>query len=57
VDRAYISWNVPNLISVILMAALGWFVLGLVVQGSKKYVGNSSSSAQADVDEAVLNNG
>lgn len=53
-DRAYISWNVPNLISVALMAGLAWLLFGLAVQASKKYVGNSAASSQAQTDDAVL---
>ena len=55
-DRAYISWNIPNLISVALMAGLAWLVFGAIVQASKKYVNNASASTQAQTDDAVLSN-
>lgn len=31
-DRTIISWNVPNWITVVLMAAAGYLVVGLVAQ-------------------------
>lgn len=55
-DRTYISWNIPNLVSVALMAAIAWLLFGLVVQVSKKYVGSSASAAQVNTDDAVLSN-
>lgn len=35
-DRNLISWNLPNWITVILMAAAGYAVLGLLVQVLKR---------------------
>ena len=35
-DRTYISFNLPNLITIPVMAVLGWFVLGLIWQIVKK---------------------
>jgi hypothetical protein len=31
-----ISWNVPNWITIFLMAALGFFVLGMISQVAKQ---------------------
>lgn len=35
-DRTYISFNLSNLITIPVMAVLGWFVLGLIWQIVKK---------------------
>lgn len=35
-DRTYISFNLSNLITIPVMAVLGWFVLGLIWQVVKK---------------------
>jgi hypothetical protein len=35
-DRTLISFNLPNLITIPIMAVLGWFVLGLVWQVVRK---------------------
>lgn len=43
-ERTLISWNLPNWITIVLMAALGYAVLGGVAQLVKK---NSASSGQA----------
>jgi hypothetical protein len=43
-ERTIISWNLPNWITVVIMAALGYAVLGGLAQVVKR---NSSSSGQA----------
>lgn len=43
-DRTLIAFNLPNLITVPLMAILGWFVLGLVWQLVKKGAGPSNEN-------------
>lgn len=43
-DRTLISWNLPNMITVPLMAILGWFVLGLIWQIAIKAVPDNSTS-------------
>ena len=43
-ERTLISWNLPNWITVVLMAALGYAVLGGVAQLVKR---NSASDGQA----------
>jgi len=36
-EKAYLQWNLPNWITVVLMASLGATVLGLVASGLKTY--------------------
>jgi hypothetical protein len=43
-DRTLISWNLPNWITVVLMAALGYAVLGGVAQFVKR---NGAGDGQA----------
>lgn len=43
-DRTLISWNLPNWITVVLMAAIGYAVLGGVAQLVKR---NGASGGQA----------
>lgn len=43
-ERTLIAWNIPNLITVPLMAILGWFILGLIWQLVKKGVSPSQAS-------------
>jgi hypothetical protein len=31
-ERTLIAWNVPNTLTVVLMAALGWFAFSLATQ-------------------------
>lgn len=38
-ERSLISWNIPNLITVPLMAILGWLLLVLVWQLAMKGIG------------------
>lgn len=35
-DRSLISWNIPNLITIPLMAVLGWFLIVIVWQLAMK---------------------
>ena len=44
-ERTLISWNLPNWITVMIMAAAGYAVLGLVAQGLKR--GQVASGTQA----------
>lgn len=46
-DRTYVSFNLPNLITIPIMAVLGWFVLGLIWQLVKKGVGSNPSDNSA----------
>lgn len=36
-DRVYLQWTVPNWITVVLMATLGYLLLGLVGQGYQAF--------------------
>jgi len=36
-DRVYIQWNVVNWITIVLMAALGAVLIGVVAAGVKTY--------------------
>lgn len=40
-ERTIISWNLPNWITVMIMAAAGYAVLGLVAQLLKQQQGQS----------------
>lgn len=44
-ERTLISWNVPNLITVPLMAFLGFVLIATVWQLFRKATGRSSASA------------
>lgn len=35
-ERTIISWNLPNWLTIVLMAAAGYAVLGLIAQAIKK---------------------
>ena len=43
-ERTMLSWNLPNWITVLLMAALGYAVLGLAAQFIRR---NGAASGQA----------
>ena len=42
-EMVYIPWTMVNWITVVLMAALGYMLLGLVVQAFKKARGGSDA--------------
>jgi hypothetical protein len=46
-DRTLISFNLPNLITIPIMAILGWFLLGLIWQIVKKAVPSNPNPAGA----------
>lgn len=48
-DRTLIAWNLPNWITIVLMALAGYMLLALISQGFQKYVGGSKQSANASV--------
>lgn len=41
-ERVYLQWNLPNWITVVLMAAVGFTLVGFVAAGIKGYTGNAS---------------
>ena len=45
-ERTVISWNLVNWLTVLIMAAAGYAVLGLVAQGLKRAPGMSGSNGQ-----------
>lgn len=45
-DRFYLQWNVPNWITVVLMASVGMLLVGAIASGIRAYSG--TTSAQAD---------
>lgn len=44
-DESILSWNVTNWITVILMAAIGFFALGLAQKAIGKKLGAANASA------------
>lgn len=44
-DRTLISWNVPNLITVPLMAALGFLIVAVAAQFVMKWTGGGEQPA------------
>lgn len=44
-ERTLISWNVPNLITVPLMAFLGFLLAALIWQGVQKFTGSAGPTA------------
>lgn len=52
-EKTLISWNVPNLVTINLMAWLGFLALTLLMQGLRKRrpaVANNGSSVVADLE-------
>lgn len=46
-ERSLISWNLPNLITVPLMAILGWFLLAIVWQIAMRGMNFGKTDANA----------
>jgi len=46
-DRTLISWNIPNIITIWLMAAIGFLIVGLLAQLAMKAMGGGSNQSQA----------
>jgi len=44
-ERTLISWSLPNFLTIVFMAVLGWFLIGLAAQGVRKYSSNGQSNA------------
>lgn len=42
-ERTLISWNLPNWITIVIMAAAGYALLGLVAQGIARKKANGGS--------------
>jgi len=45
-EQNIISWNVPNILSVLLMAAFGATVLGFTLSAVRKFNGPKSKDAK-----------
>lgn len=43
-EETIISWNVTNWISVVLMAAIGFFALGLIQKAAAKKMGSAANA-------------
>ena len=50
-ERTYIAWNLPNMITVPLMALVALFVVSLVWQFVRSWKGNSSAVSAMTSDE------
>lgn len=44
----YLQWNTPNFITVVLMAMLGMFVVGMIASAVRTYRGTASTVVGAD---------
>ena len=44
-ERVLISWSLMNFITIVLMAVVGWLIIGCVAQGVRKYSGGSNAAA------------
>lgn len=57
-DRVMVSWNVPNLVTINLMAWLGFLAFILFYQGIAKRRGNSAAPAPASAGaDEILSSG
>lgn len=45
-DRTLITWSVPNIVSIWLMAAVGFLVAGLIAQLIIKYTGGGAQTSE-----------
>lgn len=43
-DRAYIPLNLPNTLSIVIMGALGFFILGAITASLKAYMGGPAAN-------------
>lgn len=44
-DRTYLEWNIVNWITVVLMVAVGMFVISAMTSGYRAYNGDSDYSS------------
>lgn len=57
-DRVMVSWNVPNLVTINLMAWAGFLLFILLFQMiAKKGASNSSAPVSSGADEVVFTGG
>lgn len=45
-ERTLITWSVPNIVSIWLMAAVGFLVAGLIAQLIVKYTGGGGQTVE-----------
>ena len=45
-DRTYLQWNIVNWVTVVLMAAVGMFLVGAIASGFRSYSGMTDDHAQ-----------
>ena len=43
-ERTLISWSLMNFVTIVLMAFLGWMIVGVVAQGVRKYSGGNDAA-------------
>lgn len=43
-ERTLISWSLPNFVTIVLMAFVGWLIVGAICQGVRKYSGSGDAS-------------
>jgi hypothetical protein len=46
-ERVYLQWNLPNWITVVLMAVIGFALVGAIAAGIKGYTSGVNSAAVA----------
>jgi hypothetical protein len=44
-ERVYIQWTIVNWLTVFLMAALGYLLIGLIAQAAHKMSGNTVAAS------------
>lgn len=48
-ETTLISWNLPNFITIVLMAIVGFLIIGFVCQGVLKMSGNGAGGSASGV--------
>lgn len=43
-ERTLISWSLPNFVTIVFMALLGWLIVGCFAQGVRKYAGKTDAA-------------
>lgn len=47
-ERFYLQWNIVNWITVVLMAAFGMFVVGMIASAIRHYNGSASTQQMTE---------
>jgi len=45
-ERFYLQWNLPNWITVVLMATVGMFIVGMIASAIRHYNGTANTMAE-----------